>query len=212
MSAFGNELTRLMTARGIGVHEFARMSHYSAGYISNLRSGKKTPAPEAAAEFDALLQANGQLIATLSTPGAGAPDGRPFLDELTNHAIELGKWAEAGNVGDGTVEQLDDAIQRIARDHLSSPLEPLIRRASDISHRILEFLREHQRLRQRLAPVLALPPEMRLATFDDKLSRTHSLLGSHACHGSAVARDLAGEISDYLAQRQIEAVPYPIGD
>jgi transcriptional regulator with XRE-family HTH domain len=147
MSAFGNELTRLMAARGIGVHEFARVSHYSAGYISNLRSGKKTPAPETAAEFDALLQANGQLIATLSTSDAGAPDGRSFLDGLTNHAIELGKWAGAGNVGDGTVEQLDDAIQRIARDHLSSPLEPLIRRASDISHCILEFLREHQRLR-----------------------------------------------------------------
>ena len=33
-----------MAARRIGVNEFARVSHYSAGYISNLRSGKKSPA------------------------------------------------------------------------------------------------------------------------------------------------------------------------
>jgi hypothetical protein len=58
--------------------------------------------------------------------------------------------------------------------------------------------------------VLALPPEMRLATFDDKLSRTLSLLGSPLYHGSAVARDLAAEISGYLVQRQIEAIPYPL--
>lgn len=147
MSAFGNELTRIMAVQEIGVHELARRSHYSAGYISNLRSGKKSPARETAADLDVLLQANGQLLATLNTQGPAMPEHLTFLDVLTNHAIELGRWAEAGSVGDGTLEQLDDAIQRIARDHLTSPLEPLIRRASDVSHHVLDLLRERQRIR-----------------------------------------------------------------
>lgn len=63
---------------------------------------------------------------------------------------------------------------------------------------------------ERLAPVLALPPEMRLATFDDKLSRTLSLLSGPAYLGSADARGLAGEIDGYLTERQIDTIPYPL--
>lgn len=405
MSAFGNELTRLMAARGIGVREFARMSHYSAGYISNLCSGKKAPAAATAAELDALLHAKGQLVASLKPASAERETVvvRPFADELTSHAIELGKLAETSNVGDGTIEQLNDAIERTGRDHLSAPLEPLIQQAVGISHRVLALLHEHQRLRHtrdlylvgakssaflaaacgdlgqrqaaaahartamilaqeaghpgavalalsamskvafwdgrkaraadlachgydicppnstrvllacqeadaaaipaaqeainravraddemtrddelpglfscgrarrscytmtlylragqpskvlaaaaeadneyrsgeersygtwaqvqmsaalahlalgavdaaagRLAPVLGLAPEMRLATFDDKLSRTLAVLVRPACRGSAAAQDLAGEIDAYLAQRQIGMIPYPL--
>lgn len=81
---------------------------------------------------------SGELIRSVRRDAA-AMGGRSFLDELADHAIELSKWAEASNVGDGTVEQLDDAIQRVARGHLSSPLEPLIQRASDISRRVLDL-------------------------------------------------------------------------
>ncbi len=150
MSAFGTELTRLMTAQGIGVHELARMSHYSPGYISNLRNGKKLPAPETAAGFDALLRADGQLLAALRPAEAAtsaAAYERRLLDEVASHAIELGRMAEVSNIGDGTIEQLHDAVDHIARDHLSSPPEPLIRRAADVSLRVLELLREPQRLR-----------------------------------------------------------------
>jgi hypothetical protein len=51
---------------------------------------------------------------------------------------------------------------------------------------------------------------MRLATFDDKLSRTLAVLVSSAYRGSAAAQDLAGEIDAYLAQRQIGMIPYPL--
>jgi hypothetical protein len=32
----------------------------------------------------------------------------------------FGQWTETTNVGSGTIEQLDDAIHRIAREYLSS--------------------------------------------------------------------------------------------
>src|SRR5260370_28143578 len=51
------------------------------------------------------------------------------------------------NVGSGTIEQLDEAIQDIARDYLSYEPEPLIRRAAEVSHRVFGLLRDHQRLR-----------------------------------------------------------------
>jgi hypothetical protein len=51
---------------------------------------------------------------------------------------------------------------------------------------------------------------MRLATFDDKLSRTLALLSRPAHGGSPEARDLAGHIDRYLTQRQTETLPYPL--
>jgi hypothetical protein len=47
MSAFGEALIRLMADRKMGVHALARRSHYSAGYISNLRNGTRHPSPSA---------------------------------------------------------------------------------------------------------------------------------------------------------------------
>lgn len=149
MSGFGTELTRLMTAQGVGVHELARSSNYSAGYISNLRSGKKVPSRVAAAELDALLHAGGSLLETLRPAGdkPAVPAALPLVDQLASEAIELGRIAEAGSMGDGTIEQLDDAITRVARDHSVSAPTPLLHRAAAISNRVLELMGEQQRLR-----------------------------------------------------------------
>jgi hypothetical protein len=62
----------------------------------------------------------------------------------------------------------------------------------------------------RLAPVLALPSDMRLATFDDKLARTLAVLSRPVFKGSADAQDLAGEIDSYLIERQPDAMTYPL--
>jgi Helix-turn-helix domain len=74
MSALGDALTRLMTARGVGVHELARRSNYTAGHISNLRSGAKRASPECAAELDDILGGGGELIAAAAS---GEPDAGP---------------------------------------------------------------------------------------------------------------------------------------
>lgn len=62
----------------------------------------------------------------------------------------------------------------------------------------------------RLAPVLALPSDMRLATFDDKLARTLALLSHSGYRGNAGARDLAGEIDGYLVGRKVRIMAYPL--
>lgn len=61
-----------------------------------------------------------------------------------------------------------------------------------------------------LAPVLALPADMRLATFDDKLARTLALLSHSGYWGNAGARDLAGEIDGYLVGRKVDIMAYPL--
>lgn len=63
MSAFSDNLARLMTASGIGVRALARMSGYSAGYLSRLRNGLQAPPADTAARLDELLGADGALIA-----------------------------------------------------------------------------------------------------------------------------------------------------
>ncbi len=59
---FGTELTRLMAARRVGVREIARQTGYTAGYISNLRSGVKAPSPKVAGLLDSALEADESLI------------------------------------------------------------------------------------------------------------------------------------------------------
>lgn len=95
MSAFGDALTRLMTARGLGVHELARMSHYSPGHISNLRSGAKKASPQCAAELGDLLNDGGELTAL-----AGNADTEPEREiaEQTPRAVFPRTLAAADDV------------------------------------------------------------------------------------------------------------------
>jgi len=74
MSVFGEALARLMAARGVGVHELGRQSNYTAGHISNLRSGTKHPSSRCAADLDDLLGAGGELLAAA---GLDEPDESP---------------------------------------------------------------------------------------------------------------------------------------
>lgn len=79
MGEFGGELARWMQARGRGVRDLARRSGYTPSYISQLRHGKRTPSPEAAADLDDALDAGGALAAAAPGPAraAGRPAGRP---------------------------------------------------------------------------------------------------------------------------------------
>jgi hypothetical protein len=141
-------LDRLIVARGIGVHELAAQVPCSAGHISNLRNGKKQASPTIGDRLDLLLHAGGELsrLARRASAVSEQPDGRAFLDELSSQAIELGRWVETSNVGEGTIEQLDDAIERVAREYLRTPPEPLISRAANIARQVSGLLRERQRL------------------------------------------------------------------
>jgi hypothetical protein len=60
-----------------------------------------------------------------------------------------------------------------------------------------------------LAAVLGLPPEMRLATFTDRLSQCAALASSAPYKGSPTAQAIAEDIAGYLGGDPV-AMPYPV--
>ncbi len=132
MSDFGTELARLMTARGLGVRELARMVPCNPGHISNLRSGKAQPSPELAETLDGRLEAGGTLRAL--APGhaprrrrdGAAWDGGAADDEIA--ALDLGRRAEASEVGTGTVERLELVVDDLATAYPGTPPADLLGR------------------------------------------------------------------------------------
>lgn len=108
VSDFSEALKRLMAQRGVGVRQLAGAVYCNPGHLSNLRSGKARPSPELAAAIDERLQAGGVLVALAAT------DGKPAVvaDEIA--AIELARRAEASDVGNGTCERLELAVDDLA--------------------------------------------------------------------------------------------------
>jgi transcriptional regulator with XRE-family HTH domain len=122
MSAFGNELVRLMAARGCGVRELARRVPCNPGHISNLRSGKAQPSPELATDLDKALGADGTLAAL--APGqrrrrAQMPNLAAADDEIA--ALEFARRAEASDVADSVLEQLELTVDDLATAYPSTP-------------------------------------------------------------------------------------------
>ena len=128
MSEFGTELARLMAARGIGVRELARRAHYNAGHISNLRNGHARPSPELAADLDATLGADGALAALVPAPAGRAPRGPGDQADDEIAAIELGRRAEASDVGNETIERLAQAVDDLATAYPGTPPAELLGR------------------------------------------------------------------------------------
>jgi hypothetical protein len=155
MSDFGTELTRLMAARGVGVRELARMVPCNPGHISNLRSGKARPSPELAEVLDERLEAGGSLCALVSAHGRRRPKPTAIwndggADEIA--AVELGRLMEATEVGTGTVERLELAVDELAIAYPSTPSAELYGRVRGYLRyvgRLLDArmtLGEHRRL------------------------------------------------------------------
>jgi transcriptional regulator with XRE-family HTH domain len=155
MNDFGTELARLMTARGVGVRELARMVPCNPGHISNLRSGKARPSAELAETLDERLAADGTLRALALQPAprrcqpAAARDDSA-ADEIA--ALDLVRQAEASQVGSGTVEWLELAVDDLATAYPGTPAAVLLDRVRGyLGHvtRLLDAkatLAEHRRL------------------------------------------------------------------
>jgi hypothetical protein len=62
----------------------------------------------------------------------------------------------------------------------------------------------------RLAPVLGLPTEMRLATFAGRLSAAGALASAPAYADSSAAREIAEQVGEYLGQSPGDVMPYPL--
>jgi transcriptional regulator with XRE-family HTH domain len=86
MSGFGDELARLMAARGLGVRELARRVPCNPGHLSSVKNGRARPSAELARALDAALDAGGQLAAVLEprppVPVAPLASAAPDADLL----------------------------------------------------------------------------------------------------------------------------------
>src|SRR3974390_1189161 len=117
MSDFGTELARLMAARRLGVRELARMVPCNPGHISNLRSGKARPSPELAGILDDRLAAGGTLAALAPAPAPRRPHLAATTDDSSADeiaALDLVRLAELSEVGAGTIERLELAVDELA--------------------------------------------------------------------------------------------------
>jgi hypothetical protein len=62
---------------------------------------------------------------------------------------------------------------------------------------------------ERLHPILELPSEMRLATFNGKLARVTALASAPQHHSSPAARGLSDQVRAYLGYES-DSMPYPL--
>jgi transcriptional regulator with XRE-family HTH domain len=155
MSEFGDELARLMSARRIGVRELARQLHYNPGHISNLKNGKARPSQQAARDLDRALGADGALAALAPWPSRrprAQPAGWADRGDDEIAAIELARHAEASDIGAGTVERLESAVDDLAVAYPGTPPDDLLERVRGYlgyTGRLLDArgtLAEHRRL------------------------------------------------------------------
>jgi transcriptional regulator with XRE-family HTH domain len=157
MSGFGDELARLMGARGVGVRELARMIPCNPGHISNLRSGKANPSPELARSLDDALGADGTLTA-LAPPGLRArhlliTSDQGADDEIA--AIELVRRAEASDVGNETVGRLALAVDDLAIAYPGTPSAELLTRVRAHLRYVSQLLDARATLSQRRGLLVA---------------------------------------------------------
>jgi len=75
-SAFGDELIRLLTERGLSRRKIAHQVPCDTGYLSKLIHGHKQPSHKIAARLEELLDANGRLLAHVPKRAADAKQSR----------------------------------------------------------------------------------------------------------------------------------------
>jgi hypothetical protein len=150
MSTFSTELYRLMAERRLGVRETARLVLCNAGYMSNLRSGRKHPSPQTARRLDALLDAGGRLADLAEqdrarvgikrkkrSSAAGyqrATPNRPWID------VGALVMAAAHESSDRAADDIGKLVPEASIEYLRSEVIRLARGFGDVSP--LQFLAE----------------------------------------------------------------------
>lgn len=67
---FGQMLRQLRTDMGISLHQFARLTNYSPGYLSRIENGHRAPHAKLARRCDEILGADGALASLVSATSA----------------------------------------------------------------------------------------------------------------------------------------------
>jgi transcriptional regulator with XRE-family HTH domain len=201
MSDFGTELARLMAARGVGVRELARMVPCNPGHISNLRSGKARPSAELAEVLDERLEAGGSLCALVPADVRCRPqlaaiwDDSAAADEIA--ALELSRLVEATEVGTGTVERLELAVDELAIAYPSTP-------SAELYGRVRGYLGYFSRL---LNARMTLAEHRRLLVVGGWMSllAATTLIDLHRDHAAAAHLRTAAQLAREAGHAEIAA-------
>nr|MDT0657923.1 helix-turn-helix transcriptional regulator [Micromonospora sp. DSM 115978] len=102
---FGAELRRRRLAAGVTLAELAGLVHYSKSYLSKVENGLKPPGLDLARRVDAVLGADGALVAGVGPAGSTPPRvAGPGADEVWMMTLgadgrhEFGRWAGPGRL------------------------------------------------------------------------------------------------------------------
>jgi transcriptional regulator with XRE-family HTH domain len=115
----GDEVRRLRIAAKLTQQALADRVHYSRSYIALIETGREQPSVEAIDRVGRALQDNGALTALqreiMSPDHRDALDAPATADELD--ALELSRRVEASDLGSETLDRLQQAVDRLARDY-----------------------------------------------------------------------------------------------
>jgi hypothetical protein len=166
LSDFSEELCRLMAERDLGVREIARLVPCNAGFISNLRYGRKRPSAEVALRLDQVLEAGGYLArladndsALLERGVARRPTGRtdgPSWHERPAASPGGRAWAlPAGQAGSGLPVEVGELVMAAAHESADRAARDAGRTVPDLS--ISQLRQEVWRLARGYGDVPPLP-------------------------------------------------------
>jgi transcriptional regulator with XRE-family HTH domain len=129
---FGEELRRLAAERGISLRELARRVGCSAGYLSNVTSGRKPLTPSLATRLDQVLGTGDQLIAYALGPG------REYRSELNLDLVrrELDSALGKGMMAGGGLDDWEQTVIRYGCATRDRPADDLL---NDISADLAEL-------------------------------------------------------------------------
>ncbi|MCW2929815.1 MAG: endonuclease, partial [Actinomycetia bacterium] len=126
MEDFGDVVQRYMDQRGLSVRATARAAGYSDHtLLSKVLNGHKAATPHLARRLDEALGADGEIKAAVPRQEAKAGGGTG-ADEI--EAIELARRALASDVGDGTCERIELAVDDLAVAYPGTPPAELLPR------------------------------------------------------------------------------------
>ena len=132
MTDFGEELRRLAAERGISLRELARRVECSAGYLSNVTSGRKPLTPSLATRLDRVLGTGDQLIAYALSPE------REYPSELNLDLVrrELDGALSKGMMTGGGLDDWEQTVIRYGCATRDRPADVLL---NDISADLAEL-------------------------------------------------------------------------
>ena len=137
-NAFGRELRRIRSERGLSLAQLAKLVPCQRGYIGQLEHGERRPSPEFARKLDGVLGVGSQL-ANLAMTSPAAAAASPDDDEFG--AYELARRAAASDVGNVALAGLEEAADRLAVAYQGTAprlLLPDIRRHLDYAGHLID--------------------------------------------------------------------------